>query len=79
MCYSILYSFHRATVSVKTFLTIFEHFSFKIDRERKLLVPPPFNVLHLKEYVMNSLTDAIEKSSRHLRDPVGGTYSNWLV
>ncbi|CAF2524137.1 unnamed protein product [Rotaria sp. Silwood2] len=52
---------------------------FKIERERKLLVPPLFNVTSLKEYVMNSLTDAIEKSSRHLRDPVGGTYANWLV
>ncbi|CAF3538671.1 unnamed protein product [Rotaria sordida] len=52
---------------------------FKIERERKLLVPPPFNVTSLKEYVMNSLTDAIEKSSRHLRDPAGGTYANWLV
>jgi len=28
---------------------------------------------------MTSLTDAIEKSSAHLRDPVGGTYANWLV
>ncbi|CAF5194776.1 unnamed protein product, partial [Rotaria magnacalcarata] len=28
---------------------------------------------------MSSLTDAIEKSSRHLRDPAGGTYANWLV
>jgi hypothetical protein len=35
--------------------------------------------MSLKEYVMNSLTDAIEKSSRHLRDPVGGSYANWLV
>ncbi|CAF3701689.1 unnamed protein product, partial [Rotaria sp. Silwood1] len=52
---------------------------FKVDRERKLLVPPPFNVLSLKEYIMNSLTDAIEKSSGHLRDPTGGTYANWLV
>jgi len=52
---------------------------FKVERERKLLVPPPFNVSSLKEYVMNSLIDAIEKSSRHLRDPVGGTYANWLV
>ena len=54
-------------------------FSFKIERERKLLVPPPFNVASLKEYVMSSLTDAIEKGSSHLRDPVGGSYSNWLV
>ncbi|CAF4779034.1 unnamed protein product, partial [Rotaria sp. Silwood2] len=52
---------------------------FKVDRERKLLVPPPFNVSSLKEYIMTSLTDAIEKSSRHLRDPTGGTYANWLV
>lgn len=52
---------------------------FKIERERKLLVPPPFNVIQLKEYVMNSLTEAIEKTSRHLRDPVGGSYANWLV
>ncbi|UJR36545.1 hypothetical protein I4U23_029265 [Adineta vaga] len=52
---------------------------FKIERERKLLVPPLFNVLSLKEYIMNSLTDAIGKNSSHLRDPVGGTYSNWLV
>ncbi|CAF4895810.1 unnamed protein product, partial [Rotaria sp. Silwood2] len=44
---------------------------FKVDRERKLLVPPPFNVSSLKEYIMTSLTDAIEKSSRHLRDPTG--------
>ncbi|CAF4495199.1 unnamed protein product, partial [Rotaria sp. Silwood2] len=28
---------------------------------------------------MTSLTDAIEKSSRHFRDPTGGTYANWLV
>ena len=54
-------------------------FSFKVERERKILVSPPFNVTSLKEYVMGSLTDAIEKSSRHLRDPVGGSYSNWLV
>jgi hypothetical protein len=54
-------------------------FSFKIERERKILVPPPFNVTSLKEYVMSSLTDATEKSSGHLRDPVGGSYSNWLV
>jgi hypothetical protein len=54
-------------------------YSFKVDRERKLLVPPPFNVSSLKEYVMNSLTEAIEKSSRYLRDPTGGTYANWLV
>ncbi|CAF1123978.1 unnamed protein product [Adineta steineri] len=52
---------------------------FKLDRERKLLVPPPFNVINLKEYIMNSLTDAVEKSSRTLRDPAGGTYANWLV
>ena len=54
-------------------------FSFKVERERKLLVPPPFNVSSLKEYVMNSLTEAIEKTSRQLRDPTGGTYANWLV
>ena len=54
-------------------------FSFKIERERKLLVPPPFNVVSLKEYLMSSVTDAIEKTSGHLRDPVGGTYANWLV
>ncbi|UJR09568.1 hypothetical protein I4U23_013803 [Adineta vaga] len=52
---------------------------FKVDQERKLLVPPPFNVSQLKEYIMHSLTDAIEKSSRHLRDPAGGSYANWLV
>ncbi|CAF4475525.1 unnamed protein product [Didymodactylos carnosus] len=50
--------------------------SIKSERERKLLVPPPFNVASLKEYVMSSITDAIEKSARHLRDPVGGSYSN---
>ncbi len=55
------------------------YFSFKIERERKLLVPPPFNVTCLKEYVMNSLSDAIGKTSSHIRDPVGGSYSNWLV
>lgn len=54
-------------------------FSFKIERERKILVPPLFNVSSLKEYVMSSLAEAIEKSARHLRDPVGGSYANWLV
>ena len=54
-------------------------FSFRDEHERKLLVPPPFNVPSLKEYVMNSLTEAIENSSQHLRDPAGGTYANWLV
>jgi len=53
--------------------------SFKVEQERKLLVPPPFSVHCLKDYVMTSLTDAIEKSSKHLRDPVGGSYANWLV
>ncbi|CAF0745111.1 unnamed protein product, partial [Didymodactylos carnosus] len=48
----------------------------KSERERKLLVPPPFNVTALKEYVMSSITDAVEKSAKHLRDPVGGSYSN---
>lgn len=54
-------------------------FSFKDEHERKLLVPPPFNIPCLKEYVMNSLTEAVENSSQHLRDPAGGTYANWLV
>ncbi|CAF2039726.1 unnamed protein product, partial [Rotaria magnacalcarata] len=69
--------------SMETFLAVrpklIKEEDFKIERERKLLVPPPFNVTCLKEYVMNSLIDAIEKSSRHLRDPVGGSYANWLV
>ncbi|CAF1381800.1 unnamed protein product, partial [Adineta ricciae] len=52
---------------------------FKTDRERKLLVPPPFNVPNLKEYILNSLTDAVEKSATVLRDPAGGSYANWLV
>jgi hypothetical protein len=55
------------------------YFSFRDEHERKLLVPPPFNIPSLKEYVMNSLTEAIENSSQHLRDPAGGTYANWLV
>lgn len=57
----------------------FLSFSFRDEHERKLLVPPPFNVSILKEYVMNSLTEAIENNSQHLRDPAGGTYANWLV
>ncbi|CAF4556246.1 unnamed protein product, partial [Rotaria socialis] len=81
---------HKHALATSTFIPAMEQFmavrpklikeeDFKVERERKLLVPPPFNVLNLKEYIMSSLTDAIEKSSRHLRDPAGGTYANWLV
>lgn len=66
----VLQWLHRKIISV---------FSFKVERERKILVPPPFNISNLKQYVMGALPDAIEKSSRHLRDPTGGSYSNWLV
>lgn len=49
------------------------------ESQRFILVPPKINISKLKDYVMNSLLEAIKIGFTQIRDPIGGSNANLLV
>ena len=47
--------------------------------ENRAVTSPYFPMDRLKNYMMQALTEAVEKGAAHIRDPIGGTNANLFV
>ena len=54
-------------------------FIYRTQVENRAVTSPYFPMDRLKIYMMQALTEAVEKGAAHIRDPIGGSNANLFV
>ena len=50
-----------------------------VSEDMPARISPYFDVMALKEFMMQLLAEAVENGGAHIRDPIGGTNSSLFV